>query len=752
MAIVLKVKDDGSVVVEKFGQKAEKAFGKTGKGADRADGKWKSFSNNATKYGGIISSALAIVASAGIIKNLFDENKEFEKLDASLKTVTGSAAGAKTAFAVIDKFSANTPFQLNEVVASFIKLKSLGLDPSEAALLSYGNTASAMGKSLNQVIEAVADAATGEFERLKEFGIRAKQEGDQVTFTFQGVETTVRKDAASIEGYLRSIGDVQFAGAMAEQMDTLGGVMSNLQDSFSRLARSIGAGGFNDVVRTLIRDASNFVNVLAGVPDSIDKVSPAVKSLVQTTTDLSNAMDLLPGSVDASGTAMSVLSRIAVGLSQTFELLGTGIGGSAAALVQFVTGDFSQASDTISRMLDDMDAIALRGADLINQISEANTSDANAAGSASNDQAIAGDSGDGAIVSGRGDREAAQTELLREKLLEQVDLLAESQLSEEELLVEKYANEQSLLDDALETKAISEQRFMQLSLASTQNFEVSKTAIKEKQDKKRLAAEAKVNKAKKKFDDTRNKAELAGRQQVYTQGLNLLRRFADDNKAITLLLIALQTAKTVSDIQSNATAQTAAVTATAMAASAQIIAYSQIEAAAIMAMKPLVGAPLAAAALAKGLTSAAGVMAESVATVASIEGSALLASGLAIAGGIVDAIDASAGAPGSSTNPINVTNPDVTAADFTVDANPIDQAVNNAINTSVSANTFDSGVEPPPILTPAQQQAVIAQPREIDLTLSGSNIYDSEQFADGVDKVLSQLFLDGNYTLNVEVV
>jgi hypothetical protein len=37
-----------------------------------------------------------------------------------------------------------------------------------------------MGKDMMQMIEAVADASTGEFERLKEFGIKASKQGDQV--------------------------------------------------------------------------------------------------------------------------------------------------------------------------------------------------------------------------------------------------------------------------------------------------------------------------------------------------------------------------------------------------------------------------------------------------------------------------------------------------------------------------------------------------------------------------------------------
>ena len=41
-------------------------------------------------------------------------------------------------------------------------------------------------QNLDQFIEAIADATTFEFERLKEFGIKSKQIGDDVQFTFRG--------------------------------------------------------------------------------------------------------------------------------------------------------------------------------------------------------------------------------------------------------------------------------------------------------------------------------------------------------------------------------------------------------------------------------------------------------------------------------------------------------------------------------------------------------------------------------------
>lgn len=189
---------------------------------------------------------------------------DFETLRTALETATGSTQAAAEEFERLQQFAATTPFQLEEVVQSFIKLKNLGLDPSQEALTSYGNTAGAMGKSLDQMIEAVADASTGEFERLKEFGIKSKSEGNKVTFTFRGVKTTVRKEAAEITEYLKSLGNIQFAGGMDKQAATIAGAFSNMQDSISGALDLVGT----DIAKTLnlnerVRAFSEVINGLA---------------------------------------------------------------------------------------------------------------------------------------------------------------------------------------------------------------------------------------------------------------------------------------------------------------------------------------------------------------------------------------------------------------------------------------------------------------------------------------------------------
>lgn len=202
---------------------------------------------------GLLAPLTATVTVMGTLTKLVGVSREFDKLNAGLLTATGGAEGAKQAFAAVQDFATKTPYDLSQVTDSFIKLVNFGLNPSERALTSYGNTSSALGKDLNQMIEAVADAATFEFERLKEFGIKANQEGDKVAFTFRGVTTTVDKNARAIEEYLIKLGETNFGDAMANRMATLDGALSNLGDEWEKVFLNISRAGIGDIIADTVR-------------------------------------------------------------------------------------------------------------------------------------------------------------------------------------------------------------------------------------------------------------------------------------------------------------------------------------------------------------------------------------------------------------------------------------------------------------------------------------------------------------------
>lgn len=232
--------------VDKLGDEAKqsgKQVDKLGKAAGSAKG----------KLVGMAASIVSVASGLAFMSKFTDVNRQFAVMSAQLVTATGSASAAASEFERLKEFAATTPFDLAQSVDGFVKLKNLGLDPSQESMRSFGNTAAAMGKDLNQMIEAVADASTMEFERLKEFGIKARQEGSNVSFTFQGVTTTVKKNAAEITGYLKDIGNEKFGTAMSAQAASFAGAISNLQDTFDNLFREAGEGGAAETMQEAVR-------------------------------------------------------------------------------------------------------------------------------------------------------------------------------------------------------------------------------------------------------------------------------------------------------------------------------------------------------------------------------------------------------------------------------------------------------------------------------------------------------------------
>lgn len=251
-----KVDSRGLLVADKRLESVTKSGEKTEKQIGELD---KSF----LSLRGAVGLASASLVSFGVGNKILETARNFDIFMAQLKTATGDIATARAEFENLSKFAASTPFDLGQSIDGFVKLKNLGLDPSIGSLKSYGNTASAMGKSLNQMIEAVADASTNEFERLKEFGIKSSQQGDRVTFTFRGVETTVLKSSEAIQGYLLNIGNVDFAGAMQDRAESLDGALSNLGDSWDGLFRAISSNGVGSLIHDNVMTATSALDYLA---------------------------------------------------------------------------------------------------------------------------------------------------------------------------------------------------------------------------------------------------------------------------------------------------------------------------------------------------------------------------------------------------------------------------------------------------------------------------------------------------------
>jgi len=121
--------------------------------------------------------------------------REFQDLEATLKAVTGSAESASDSFELIKQFTATTTFQVQNVATAFTTLLNAGIAPTSDTMQDFGNIAAAFGKDITQIAQATFNATTGEIEMLKQFGIKAKLEGDKITMIFREQETEIGRDS-----------------------------------------------------------------------------------------------------------------------------------------------------------------------------------------------------------------------------------------------------------------------------------------------------------------------------------------------------------------------------------------------------------------------------------------------------------------------------------------------------------------------------------------------------------------------------
>ena len=181
------------------------------------------------------------LAGGAFVKDLIRITGQFQVFEAVLTNTLQSPEKAKSSMKMLSEFAATTPFQVDELTGSFVKLANQGFTPTYEEMTKLGDLASSTGKGFGQLAEAILDAQVGEFERLKEFGIRASKEGENVTFTFKDVATQVDFTASSIREYILSLGALEgVMGSNAKISATLTGQMSNLQDGITNMMNEIG--------------------------------------------------------------------------------------------------------------------------------------------------------------------------------------------------------------------------------------------------------------------------------------------------------------------------------------------------------------------------------------------------------------------------------------------------------------------------------------------------------------------------------
>lgn len=216
----------------------------------------------------VAAAAGAVVgaAMAALGKGVIETSAQFEGFETSLETIEGSAEKARKAMDWVVDFAAKTPYEIADTTEAFIKLKSYGLDPVNGLLETLGDTASGMNKPLDAAVEAFADAATFQFERLRSFGITTEQAGDKVTFKWtkngKDMTRTVKKTGEEVRKFLLKNFGERFGGAMDRQSRTWNGLLSNIRGAWEKFQLAIGRAGFFDAMKKRLQGLYDYIEKL----------------------------------------------------------------------------------------------------------------------------------------------------------------------------------------------------------------------------------------------------------------------------------------------------------------------------------------------------------------------------------------------------------------------------------------------------------------------------------------------------------
>lgn len=259
--------EDMNRQIDEGAKKSKKATQETQKG-------FSGLNKTVRSFGQGVAAAFSAQLVINFAKKVIEVTANFQKMEAVLTTALGSKSAAQVSMRMLSDFASKTPFQVDKLTESYVKLVNQGFKPSRQELTKLGDLASSTGKDFDQLTEAIIDAQVGEFERLKEFGIRASKEGDRVRFSFKGVQTEVENTEEAIRGYILSLGEAEgVTGSMAAVADTIGGKLSNLDDNFTQLMAVIGDGSSGLISGVL--DLAN--NALGALSERLNAINQATK-------------------------------------------------------------------------------------------------------------------------------------------------------------------------------------------------------------------------------------------------------------------------------------------------------------------------------------------------------------------------------------------------------------------------------------------------------------------------------------------
>ena len=262
--------------------------------------------NNSLKKVTKVAGATGLALAGMAVKTGLSEAMDLEGFRLTLETVTKDVTKAKELMQWGSEFANATPFENKEIVEGITKLTSYGMTAKDV-LPKVGDMASVMGKSLDQAVEAIADAQTGSMERMKEFGVTKDMIIQQAKDMRMGLIVNNKgqiTDQAKFNEAMFALMDSKFKGGMEKQATTMKGLWSTVTGTTKNaLAEIVGI-----TADGTIKQGSLFENVKIAITGIITKLNEwSADGTFQAIA--SRATDIIGGMITAFSTLSTFISE-----------------------------------------------------------------------------------------------------------------------------------------------------------------------------------------------------------------------------------------------------------------------------------------------------------------------------------------------------------------------------------------------------------------------------------------------------------
>lgn len=332
-----------------FGAKKQGSFDKTFSSIS------KSVKSLTKTVAGVAVTYVSAKALANVGKSALESASGLEGYRSTLNVVLKDQQKAAKMMAWAVEFANKTPFETDSVVEATVRLQSYGIE-AQSVMTQIGDMAGVMNKDLMQAVEAVADAQTGELERLKEFGIT------KAMITAKGAELYKNQTIVNNKGQivdqqkfndaLFALMEERFKGGMEIQAKSYKGLMSTISGVWKTgLAQMAGISGTGEIIEGSAFDAAK--EGLGWVSDKMqslsksgtfEKIGKKIGSTVQTGIKYGKkVLDVAKRIKDSVGDTIHTISAKLEPLRPTFD----SIKDKAVGLGRKLTDGFTRAGPPI---------------------------------------------------------------------------------------------------------------------------------------------------------------------------------------------------------------------------------------------------------------------------------------------------------------------------------------------------------------------------------------------------------------------